>query len=160
MSYARDLRDLPKPELYRELAAQLHALIEHEPDRVANLASAAALLFHSLGNLNWCGFYLLHDNELVVGPFQGRPACVRISLGRGVCGAAAAQRKTLRVPDVADFPGHIACDPASRSEIVVPLLRKGSLLGVLDLDSPQLDRFDAEDARGLEAFVAILAPKI
>jgi GAF domain-containing protein len=160
MFQARDLRDLPKPELYRELAAQLHSLIEHEPDRVANLASAAALLFHSLGNLNWCGFYLLHDNELVVGPFQGRPACVRISLGRGVCGAAAAQRKTLRVPDVADFPGHIACDPASRSEIVVPLLRKDSLLGVLDLDSPQLDRFDAEDARGLEAFVAILAPKI
>jgi L-methionine (R)-S-oxide reductase len=114
---AHDLRDLPKPELYSELAGQLSALIEDERDSIANLANAAALLFHTLPSLNWCGFYLLREGELVVGPFQGRPACIRIALGRGVCGTAAATRRTLRVADVEKFPGHIPCDSASRSEI-------------------------------------------
>jgi GAF domain-containing protein len=156
----RDLRDLAKPELYRELAAQLRSLIKDEPDRVANLANAAALIFHSLAEISWCGFYLLQGEELVVGPFQGRPACIRISLGQGVCGTAAAQRKTVCVADVTKFPGHIYCDPASRSEIVVPLLRDEGLSGVLDLDSTRLARFDAEDARGLETLASILAPKL
>ena len=155
-----DLRGASKPELYRELASQLRALLATELDPIANLANAAAVLFHALESVNWCGFYLLRDGELVVGPFQGRPACVRIPLGRGVCGTAAQTRTTQRVPDVARFPGHIACDPASRSEIVIPLLRDGALLGVLDLDSPQLDRFDAEDERGLEALASILTPKL
>jgi L-methionine (R)-S-oxide reductase len=158
---APDLRHLPKPELYSALAAQLRALLDNERDTIANLANSAALIFHALPSLNWCGFYLLRGGELVVGPFQGRPACVRIALGRGVCGRAAANRQIIRVPDVTKFPGHVTCDSASRSEIVVPLLTSdGALLGVLDLDSPECDRFDAEDEKGLEVLATILAPKL
>ena len=146
----------PKPALYRQLLQELNGLIAGERDLIANLANSAALIYHSLPDLNWAGFYLLKDGELVVGPFQGKPACVRIALGKGVCGTAAAQRTTQVVRDVNDFPGHIACDAASNSEIVVPMIRNGELLGVLDLDSPKLARFDEEDRQGLEAFVAAL----
>lgn len=146
---------------YRELERTLAALIAGERDPIANLANAAALLYHSLPALNWAGFYLLHTSgarpELVLGPFQGKTACVRIAIGRGVCGTAAATRRTQLVHDVHAFPGHIACDVASNSEIVVPLIfasgpRRGELLGVLDLDSPTIGRFDATDQTGLEAF--------
>jgi GAF domain-containing protein len=147
---------LPKSSLYPELAAQLRALIEGESDRIANLANAAALLYHSLPDINWAGFYLMKQGGLVVGPFQGRPACVRIALGKGVCGTAAARRATILVPNVHEFDGHIACDSASNSEIVVPMIVGGELLGVLDIDSPVFDRFDAEDRAGLEKFVATL----
>jgi L-methionine (R)-S-oxide reductase len=147
---------LPKPALYRELVQQLKGLVAGERDFIANLANAAALIYHSLPELNWAGFYLLKEGELVVGPFQGKPACVRIPLGKGVCGTAAAQRMTQVVRDVNQFPGHIACDAASNSEIVVPMLRDGELIGVLDLDSPKLARFDEEDRQGLEQFVASL----
>lgn len=146
----------PKPALYQQLAGELSALIAGERDFIANLANSAALLYHSLPDLNWAGFYLLKEGELVVGPFQGKPACVRIALGKGVCGTAAAERKTQVVRDVHQFPGHIACDSASHSEIVVPMIRDGELLGVLDLDSPNLARFDQEDRAGLERFVATL----
>jgi GAF domain-containing protein len=147
---------LGKPQLYRELASALRALIAGESDWTANLANASALLFHSLPDLNWAGFYLLKQDELVVGPFQGKPACVRIAIGKGVCGTAAARRETVIVTNVHEFPGHIACDSASNSEIVVPLIRGTSLLGVLDLDSPSLGRFDEQDREGLEPFVEIL----
>lgn len=146
----------PKPDLYRQLIQELNGLIAGEPDFIANLANSAALLYHSLPDLNWAGFYLLKDGELVVGPFQGKPACVRIAIGKGVCGTAAAQRTTQVVRDVNRFPGHIACDAASNSEIVVPMIRNGEVIGVLDLDSPKLARFDEEDRKGLEAFVAAL----
>ena len=146
----------PKPALYNELQRELGALIAGEPDFIANLANSAALLYHSLPGLNWAGFYLLKQGELVVGPFQGKPACVRIALGKGVCGTAAAERKTQLVRDVHEFPGHIACDAASNSEIVVPMIRNGELLGVLDLDSPSVARFDQDDRVGLEKFVATL----
>jgi L-methionine (R)-S-oxide reductase len=146
-----------KAALYPQLLAQLQSLLEGESDRIANLANAAALLFHSLADINWAGCYLLKDGELVVGPFQGKPACVRIALGKGVCGTAAARRETLVVPNVHEFPGHIACDSASNSEIVIPLLRHGELLGVLDVDSPEFARFDAEDRAGLERFATALA---
>jgi len=156
-----DLSQLSKPELYRELAAQISALIRNETDPVANMANCAAVLFHSVPRLNWVGFYLLKGCELVVGPFQGRPACVRIALGRGVVGTAAERRTTIRVADVNQFPGHIACDAASKSEIVVPLVSDDShLLGVLDVDSPELDRFDAEDEEGLRAIGKIIAAKL
>ena len=145
-----------KAQLYAELATALHALIEGETDWIANLANASALLYASLPDLNWAGFYLLKQDELVVGPFQGKPACVRIAIGTGVCGTAAARRETVIVPNVHEFPGHIACDSASNSEIVVPMISEGKLLGVLDLDSPKLERFGAEDRDGLERFVAIL----
>ena len=151
---------------YRELDAQLAALLAGEHDLIANTANTAALLYGALPDLNWAGFYLLHPSadarhdggaqELVLGPFQGKPACVRIALGRGVCGTAAAERRTQLVPDVHAFPGHIACDAASNSEIVVPLLRGDSLIGVLDLDSPRLGRFDAVDQAGLERVAATL----
>jgi L-methionine (R)-S-oxide reductase len=147
---------LPKRELYAELARQVHALVADEPDLIANLANASALLFHALEDVNWAGFYLLKDGELVVGPFQGRPACVRIALGKGVCGASAASRSTLVVPNVHEFAGHIACDSASNSEIVTPLIRNGELLGVLDVDSPRFARFDDDDRAGLEKFVEAL----
>ncbi|MDY6948953.1 MAG: GAF domain-containing protein [Pseudomonadota bacterium] len=147
---------LPKPALYRQLVQELHGLIAGERDFIANLANSAALLYHSLPQLNWAGFYLLKDGELVVGPFQGKPACARIAMGKGVCGTAAAQRATQMVRDVHEFPGHIACDSASNSEIVVPMIRSGELIGVLDLDSPLLARFDAADRDGLEQFVAAL----
>jgi L-methionine (R)-S-oxide reductase len=147
---------LPKAALYTQLIPQLQALIAGEPDFTANLANASALLFHSLPDINWAGFYLLRESQLVVGPFQGRPACVRIPLGKGVCGTSASRRATVVVPNVHEFAGHIACDSASNSEIVVPMLRGGELIGVLDVDSPKLGRFDAEDRKGLEEFVAAL----
>jgi L-methionine (R)-S-oxide reductase len=147
---------LPKPALYAQLNQALHALIEDESDWIANLANASALLFHSLPGLNWAGFYLLKDDTLIVGPFQGRPACVRIPLGRGVCGRAAVERQSIIVPNVHEFAGHIACDSASNAEIVVPMIQAERLVGVLDLDSPTFERFDDEDREGLEAFVAVL----
>ena len=153
-------RSQGKAVLYRDLAASLGALLEGETDAIANLANASALLSEALDRINWCGFYLLRGGELVLGPFQGKAACVRIALGKGVCGTAAARRETLVVPDVHAFPGHIACDAASRSEIVVPILEGGRLRGVLDVDAPEPARFDAEDRAGLEAFVAALAPRI
>lgn len=156
MFESTDLTQLPKPELYAELDSQLRGLITGESDSVANLANAAALIFHSLPDLNWAGFYLMRDGELVVGPFQGRPACVRIAIGRGVCGTAVAEARTQVIADVEAFPGHIPCDAASRSELVVPLIRNGQVLGVLDLDSPHLARFDAEDAVGCEQLIATL----
>ena len=150
-----------KAERYAVVVEQARALLQGERDATANAANFASLLYHSLPELNWTGFYWLKDGELVLGPFQGRPACVRIALGRGVCGTAAAERRTLVVPDVNAFPGHIACDAASASEIVVPVIAAGRLHGVLDLDSPRAARFDQEDARGLEeavrAFVAATA---
>ena len=144
-----------KPELYRELATQLAALLAGETDRVANAANMAALIYHGLPDLNWAGFYFRRGEELVLGPFQGKPACVRIPLGSGVCGTAAARAETVLVADVHDFPGHIACDPASRSELVVPLLEDGEVTGVLDLDSPLPARFDEADRKGCERLVAV-----
>jgi len=156
-----NLDELSKKELYGELAAQLRALTDDETDPVANMANCAALIFNSVPRLNWAGFYLLKGGELVLGPFQGRTACVRIALGRGVCGAAAEKRRTLRVADVTKFPDHIACDSASRSEIVVPLLTDDShLIGVLDVDSPELDRFDHEDETGLRQIAGIISAKL
>jgi GAF domain-containing protein len=145
-----------KPALYRELARQLAALIAGEPDPIANAANAAALIFHGLPNLNWAGFYFRNGAELVLGPFQGKPACVRIPVGKGVCGTAAARGTPVLVPDVHDFPGHIACDPDSRSELVIPLIDDGAVTGVLDLDSPLPARFDELDRDGCEQLVALL----
>lgn len=142
-----------KPERYAELLAQAQALLAGERDATANAANLASLVFHTLPDLNWAGFYWLRGGELVLGPFQGRPACVRIALGRGVCGTAARDRRTVVVPDVDAFPGHIACDAASRSEVVVPVLAQERVLGVLDIDSPLAGRFDEDDARGLEEVV-------
>jgi L-methionine (R)-S-oxide reductase len=144
---------------YASLADELNGLLAGEQDLVANAANTAALLFDALPDINWAGFYFLRardgDSELVVGPFQGKPACVRIPLGKGVCGTAAATRKTVVVRDVHEFPGHIACDAASQSEIVVPLIKGDTLLGVLDIDSPLLARFDDADRRGIERLAAI-----
>ena len=153
-------RKQPKKTLYKDLAASLAALLEGEADALANLSNASALLSQALDRVNWCGFYLMRKGELVLGPFQGKPACVRIAVGKGVCGTAAARRETIVVPDVNAFPGHIACDAASRSEIVVPILEGRKLQGVLDVDSPETNRFDAEDRKGLEGFVAVLVPRI
>src|SRR5713226_987091 len=139
-----------KSELYAQLLAQLRSLLEGERDFIANAANFSALLFHSLPDVNWAGFYFYKDRELVLGPFQGQPGCVRIAIGKGVCGTAAERRQTLLVDDVHEFPGHIACDSASNSEIVVPVIRDGCLLGVLDLDSPSFGRFNEEDAQGLK----------
>ena len=144
-----------KPEQYAQLAEQAQALLADERDRIANAANLSALVYHALPELNWVGFYFYDGNELVVGPFQGLPACVRIPLDRGVCGAAARTGQTQRVEDVHAFPGHIACDAASRSELVVPLFRGEELIGVFDLDSPIPARFDQDDQRGLEAIAAI-----
>lgn len=144
-----------KAETYALLQQQAEALLHGEPNRIANAANLASLIWHSLPELNWAGFYLYDGQELVLGPFMGKPACVRIALGKGVCGTAAAQRTTQVVKDVHAFPGHIACDAASNAEIVVPLYRDGMLLGVLDLDSPVTARFDAEDQAGLEALAAL-----
>ena len=141
---------------YVALNQQLQALIQDVPPPVANLANASALLYQTLEDLNWAGFYLLEGPTLVLGPFQGRPACIEIPLGRGVCGTAAARNETQVVADVHQFPGHIACDCASNSEIVVPLRRAGQVLGVLDLDSPCPGRFTQEDRAGLESFAAII----
>lgn len=139
-----------------ELISQLEALLEGEEDTIANLANASAALMESLEGLNWAGFYLLRGQELVLGPFQGKPACIRIPLGRGVCGTAAERDQTQRVEDVHAFPGHIACDSASRSELVVPLHHDGKVVGVLDLDSPRLDRFSPEDEALLEACARVI----
>jgi L-methionine (R)-S-oxide reductase len=144
----------------RDLERSLESLLEGKTDALANLSNAAALLAQSLDRINWCGFYLLRGEALVLGPFQGKPACVRIPMGKGVCGTAAAQRKTLLVPDVERFPGHISCDPASRSEIVVPIVHAGILRGVLDVDAPEVGRFTEDDRLRLESFVRSLAPRV
>jgi GAF domain-containing protein len=150
-----------KPEQYAQLLEQAEALLYGERDRIANAANLSALVYNALPALNWVGFYLYDGTELVVGPFQGLPACVRIPLDKGVCGAAARTRTTQRVEDVHAFPGHIACDSASRSELVVPLVAgDGSLIGVFDLDSPEPARFDAEDQRGLEAIAAVFVKSL
>jgi L-methionine (R)-S-oxide reductase len=149
-----------KATLYTDLLSAADALTATEPDPVANMANLSALLWQFLPDLNWAGFYRMIGDELVLGPFQGKPACIRISVGRGVCGAAAATRETQLVEDVHAFPGHIACDADSASEIVVPLLHEGRLIGVIDLDSPQPARFDAQDATGLEALAARIAARI
>ena len=146
-----------KSELYSHLAAQLEALLAGERDPIANAANMAALIYHGLPDLNWAGFYFRQGGELVLGPFQGKPACVRIPLGSGVCGTAASRAATVLVPDVHEFPGHIACDPASRSELVVPLIEAGAVSGVLDLDSPLVGRFDEVDQIGCERLVALFA---
>ncbi|MBD9536761.1 GAF domain-containing protein [Stenotrophomonas sp. ATCM1_4] len=144
-----------KPEQYAQLLAQARALVHGETDRIANAANLSALVYHALPQLNWVGFYFYDGTELVVGPFQGLPACVRIPLHKGVCGAAASTRQTQRIEDVDAFPGHIACDSASRSELVVPLVRDGELVGVFDIDSPVLARFDGDDQLGLEAIAQV-----
>jgi L-methionine (R)-S-oxide reductase len=144
-----------KQEFYRELALQLSGLLTGERDSIANAANTASLLYHALPDVNWVGFYFLKESELVLGPFQGKPACVRIAMGRGVCGTAAQARRSVVVPDVDAFPGHIACDTASRSELVVPLIAGDALLGVLDLDSPSVGRFDEDDRAGCENLAAI-----
>ncbi|TCP33371.1 GAF domain-containing protein [Sphingomonas sp. BK235] len=149
-----------KGSTYRDLFAALDALTAEEYDPIANMANAAALLWQFVPDLNWAGFYRSVADELVLGPFQGKVACIRIALGRGVCGTAAAERTTQLVEDVHAFPGHIACDAASRSELVVPIVHESRLIGVLDLDSPLPARFDDEDARGCEALMALLAPRI
>lgn len=151
---------LPKPELYAELVSAADALTAGEPDGVANMANLAALIWQLVPDLNWAGFYRLIGEELVLGPFCGKPACIRIPLGQGVCGTAASQRRTQRVEDVHAFPGHIACDAASRSELVVPVLRDRAVIAVIDLDSPQAARFDAEDQTGIEALAARIASRI
>jgi GAF domain-containing protein len=153
-------RALPKHELYRQLGDAAAALVAGERDPVANMANLAALLWQFLPDLNWAGFYRMIGGELVLGPFIGKPACIRIPLGQGVCGAAALTRRTQLVPDVHAFPGHIACDGASRSELVVPVLRDGAVIAVVDLDSPSPARFDSDDAAGLEAFVSRIAATI
>jgi len=153
-------RSAPKSELYPALSRSLESLLAGEPDPIANLANAAALVWEALPEINWAGFYLARGSELVLGPFQGRPACVRIPFGKGVCGTAAASRETILVEDVNRFPGHIACDAASRSEIVVPLVRGDRLVGVLDVDAPKVARFDGEDRAGLEAVAAIVSARL
>ena len=144
-----------KYALYQQICEQLNNLLGDETNFVANAANTCALLFQSLPEVNWAGFYIAEGNELVLGPFQGKPACVRIPFGKGVCGTAAAELRTIVVPDVSEFPGHIACDNDSRSEIVVPLLNWGRFLGVLDIDSSHLNRFDDEDREGIESVVAV-----
>ncbi|MFC5068506.1 GAF domain-containing protein [Flaviflagellibacter deserti] len=144
-----------KATFYDDLTSQLTGLLEGERDPIANAANTSALLFQLMPRLNWAGFYFMRDGELVLGPFQGRPACVRIAVGRGVCGTAVERRQSMLVEDVHAFPGHIACDAASRSELVVPLIRNGKVIGVIDLDSPDLARFDEDDRAGIERFAAI-----
>jgi GAF domain-containing protein len=144
---------------YGLLRNQLDALMKHESDMLANSANFVALVFNAMSDVNWLGIYVLRNEELVLGPFQGRPACVRIPMGQGVCGTAALQKKTQRVADVNEFDGHIACDPASRSEIVVPLVANDRLIGVLDIDSPSLARFTVEDQKGVEALCDTLVRK-
>ena len=145
-----------KPVNYKEMAMQLQALVEGVPYEVANLANASALLWQELPDINWAGFYKMTDGALVLGPFQGKPACIRIAVGRGVCGTAVAENRTQLVYNVHDFPGHIACDCASNSEIVVPIRVRGEIWGVLDIDSPSIGRFTQEDQAGLEGIVGIL----
>jgi GAF domain-containing protein len=150
----------PKPELYRELVAAAEALTEGESDGVANMANVAALIWQFLPELNWAGFYRAIGGELVLGPFCGKPACIRIPFGQGVCGTAAASGESQRVADVNAFPGHIACDAASRAELVVPVSRDGEVIAVIDLDAPREGRFDAEDQAGIEALAKVLADRI
>ena len=150
----------PKADLYRELVRSADALTAGEPDGVANMANVAALLWEYLPDVNWTGFYRMVDSELVLGPFQGKAACIRIALGEGVCGAAAASGETQLIGDVQSFPGHIACDVNSASELVVPVKRGGRVIAVIDLDSPSLMRFDGDDAEGIEAVAALLAERI
>ncbi|MBP2241424.1 GAF domain-containing protein [Cytobacillus eiseniae] len=149
-----------REENYTLVIKQLAALLDGEPNRIANLSNASALLNQFLDRINWVGFYILEDSELVLGPFQGLPACVRIPMGRGVCGTSAKQMETLRVEDVNLFPGHIACDAASQSEIVIPLVKDGKLIGVLDIDSPEKNRFDELDQSKLEEFVEVLVKNL
>lgn len=149
-----------KAEIYEELARQASGLFHGERDAIANAANLAALIAWGLADLNWAGFYILRGDELVLGPFVGKPACVRIAPGRGVCGTAAAERRSVLVEDVHAFPGHIACDAASRSELVVPVLRDGKAIAVIDLDSPEVGRFDAIDAAGIEALARVAATAI
>ncbi|WP_457580043.1 GAF domain-containing protein [Ensifer canadensis] len=150
-----------KTEFYRELATQLEALLHGEPNMIANAANTSALMFQTMPDLNWAGFYFLDtDDELVLGPFQGKPACVRIPVGRGVCGTAVKEGRSILVEDVYAFPGHIACDAASRSELVVPVRRHGRVIGVIDLDSPRPARFDRDDQTGIEKLAAIFAAAI
>ena len=156
MFAAKIIESTDKPAFYGELRGQLTALLSGEPDPIANAANTSALIFQTMPGLNWAGFYFLQTpEELVLGPFQGKPACVRIAVGRGVCGTAVAQRKSMLVDDVNSFSGHIACDSASRSELVVPLFRDGKVFGVLDLDSSSLARFDADDRAGVEALATV-----
>jgi len=156
----RPAADCPKPEAYRQLIDAAEALTGGEPDSVANMANVAALLWEFLPDLNWAGFYRMVDDELVLGPFVGRPACIRIPLGKGVCGTAAANGETQLVEDVHAFPGHIACDSASNSELVVPVIRDGAVIAVIDLDSPSSARFDGEDRSGVEALARLLSSRI
>ena len=157
MFEAKPLTDTgSKRDFYASLAQQLTGLLHGEPDATANAANMSALIFQFLPDLNWAGFYFMREGELVLGPFQGKPACVRIPVGRGVCGAAVAERRSINVPDVHAFPGHIACDSASRAELVGPLVRDGAILGVLDLDSPRPNRFDEADRQGCERVAEIL----
>ncbi|WP_346010362.1 GAF domain-containing protein [Paenibacillus sp. SYP-B3998] len=158
--FAKSCYEGTREENYRLLIKQLEALIHDEPNRIANLANASALLQQFLNDINWVGFYLLEENELVLGPFQGLPACVRIPLNRGVCGTSAQRQETIRVADVHAFPGHIACDAASQSEIVIPILKGNQLIGVLDIDSPTKNRFDETDQSYLEQFVKALSAAI
>ena len=160
MFVAAPLKADSKAESYAELADQARGLLAGERDRVANAANFAALVWHALPAINWCGFYFFDGTELVVGPFQGRPACVRIAIGKGVCGTAAATRETQVVDDVDAFPGHIACDSASRSEIVVPLLDGERLIGVWDVDSPELARFDDDDRIGMQRLCSIFVESV
>lgn len=155
MSFTVSALEGTKAEKYEQLTQQAAALVDGESDRIANAANISALVFHAIPDVNWVGFYLFDGTELVVGPFQGRPACVRIALDKGVCGAAASTRTTQRVADVHAFPGHIACDGATRSELVVPLYDGDALVGVFDLDSPIPDRFDEVDQAGLEAVAQV-----
>lgn len=160
MFNAVPLRNADKAEQYRDLAEQARGLLHGERDRIANAANFAALVYHALPDLNWAGFYFFDGTELVVGPFQGQPACIRIALGAGVCGTAAAMRQTQVVCDVNAFPGHIPCDSASRSEIAVPLYAGERLIGVWDVDSPQLARFDANDRSGMERLAGIFVDSL
>ena len=148
-----------RSELYQELEARAQALLQGETELIANAANLVALLYHSLPDLNWAGFYFLKGDELVLGPFQGKPACVRIEMGKGVCGTAAVRRETVIVANVHEFPGHIACDSASNSELVIPLIREGRVIGVLDVDSPEFDRFGDEEKQVLELIVQQLVSK-
>lgn len=152
--------DLPKPVLYSALAKAAAALVDGEPDGIANMANLAALIWQFVPDINWAGFYRLEHGELVLGPFVGKPACVRIAIGKGVCGTAAASGGTQLVEDVHAFPGHIACDPESRSELVVPVLRNGQVIAVIDLDSPMAGRFDDQDAAGMEMLASLAADVI
>jgi L-methionine (R)-S-oxide reductase len=156
----KPLAGTAKHELYADLLAAADGLTAGEADGIANMANVSALLWEFLPGLNWAGFYRAFDRELILGPFQGRPACIRIAFGQGVCGTAAASQRTQLVPDVHAFPGHIACDAASRSELVVPIVRAGRVLAVVDLDSPLPARFDEEDGAGMEALARLLAARV